>query len=108
METRRDCGGRNMFDLEQEIRRWRRQMGNRLPFRPEAIDELEAHLREAVAQRRAAGAEPQGAWTAALAQLGSPKAVAAEYCKLSTIALWNWLPARVVLGIYGVVVAIAG
>jgi hypothetical protein len=97
-----------MFDLEQELARWRRSLAARLPHNREALDELESHLRDAVQQQMAAGAEPAAAWTAALTRLGSRDAIAAEYGKLPSRTVWRWLPARVVLGIYAAFVACLG
>ena len=37
-----------MFDLDHAIRQWRRQMANDGVRRPEALDELESHLREEI------------------------------------------------------------
>src|SRR6185436_2074344 len=97
-----------MFDLEREMADWRRSMSARLPHHREALDELESHLRDAVQQRTAAGATPHEAWTAALARLGSADTIAAEYGKLPSRAVWRWLPARVVLGVYAAFVACLG
>ena len=94
-----------MFNLDQEIRRWRSSMSARLPLHGEAVAELESHLRDAMQKQVQAGLEPRQAWTAALAQLGSPDAIAAEYGKLSEHAVWRWLPAKVILGGYAVVAA---
>lgn len=89
-----------MFDLNQEIRSWRRSMSARIPFHHEAIAELESHLRDAVQKQIQNGSTPEAAWTMALAQLGSLDAIAAEYGKLPKSAVWRWLPVRVVLGVY--------
>jgi hypothetical protein len=84
-----------MFDFERNIRRWRREMSVRLPLRREAIDELEAHLRDAVAQAVEDGSAMEEAWRRAAARLGSPDALAAEYGKLPLPDAWRWLPARI-------------
>jgi hypothetical protein len=102
-----------MFDLEQEIARWRRSMSARLAHDREALEELESHLRDAVQQQTAAGTTPDEAWAAALARLGAPEIVAAEYGKLehgksASGAVWRWWPARVVLGTYAMFVAVLG
>ena len=37
-----------MFDLEAQIRSWRQSLPPALADHPEAVDELESHLRDAV------------------------------------------------------------
>jgi hypothetical protein len=92
-----------MHDLEQRIRQWRGEVARQLDGRREVIDELESHLR-AELQRALAPAIDQ-AWTAALAKLGDPKMLAAEFAKLTPPT--GWLPARLVgLGWIGIVAII--
>jgi cytochrome c assembly protein len=89
-----------MHELEQRIRQWRREVARQLDGRREVIDELESHLREEL-QRALAPAIDQ-AWTAALAKLGDPKMLEAEFAKLTPPT--GWLPARLVgLGWIGIV-----
>jgi hypothetical protein len=83
-----------MFDLEQNLRRWRRGMSVRLPLRREAVDELESHLRDAVEQAIQEGSTPEEAWRQASERLGNLDAVAAEYSKFGAPSAWRWLPAR--------------
>jgi hypothetical protein len=72
-----------MFDLDQSIAAWRRQMRS-AGIRTEAdLDELESHLLEDMARRRSAGMEPREAFEAAARQVGSAKAVQAEFAKLN-------------------------
>ncbi|MEI8383374.1 MAG: permease prefix domain 1-containing protein [Planctomycetota bacterium] len=90
-----------MFNLENEIRHWHRSMLARLPLHRDSIAELESHLRDAVQANVQAGMSSRDAWTTACSQLGSPDALAAEYLKLSKCCVWHWLPAKTVLGVYG-------
>jgi hypothetical protein len=86
-----------MFDLEEGIRHWRQAQAHALGGRGEILDELESHLREEVQRLVAAGQTPAGAWEAALARLGDPRQLAAEFGKLSAPGALRWLPARVVV-----------
>jgi hypothetical protein len=62
------------------------------------LDELEGHLREEVQRLLQLGQPAEQAFTAALARLGSPEQLAAEFGKVppSPVA---WLPGRLALGI---------
>ena len=90
-----------MFDLEEQVQRWRRSLAGSLPVSDETIDELESHLREAVESMMLAGQSPQAAWETALAQLGTPEQLAAEFRKLPSVAFYRWLPAQVLLVVNG-------
>jgi hypothetical protein len=81
-----------MFDLNAQIEEWRRTVSTQMGNRPDVLDELEGHLREDVERRIRAGAPPEQAWEQARAQLGEPRALAAEFAKVGGPA---WLPARV-------------
>lgn len=86
-----------MFDLEAQISDWRRSMRQSLGGRPDAgdtVEELESHLRDAVDRLVRSGRTPEQAWPAALAQLGGPEPLAAEFGKLDGRRR-AWLPARV-------------
>lgn len=99
-----------MFDLEQEIRKWRKAISARLPFQRDSIAELESHLRDAVQNHQHAGLTPEDAWTASLKQLGDPDLIAREYGKLTGYSVWRWRPAQIVLGVYaalGLILAFA-
>src|SRR5689334_12711095 len=82
------------FDLERQIQSWRQtiatQLGGDGP--PEVVDELESHLRDDVEQLVGAGRPPARAWAIALARLGEPQKLAAEFRKSARPRAW--LPAR--------------
>jgi hypothetical protein len=87
------------FDLERQIQSWRQTISAELAGpgpgaaapSPEVLDELESHLRDDVEQLVRAGRPPAQAWQAAVARLGEPPALAAEFRKSARPA---WLPAR--------------
>lgn len=89
-----------MFDLEQEIRHWRKTISSRLPFQSDAVAELESHLRDAVIKCQQDGLTPQDAWKAALNQLGDSDVIAQEYAKLPRHSVRRWLPTQIVVGAY--------
>jgi len=86
-----------MFDLEERIRHWRQAQAHALGGSAEVLDELESHLREEVQRLIAAGQTPANAWETALARLGDPRQLAAEFGKVSAPGALGWLPARVIV-----------
>jgi hypothetical protein len=70
-----------MFNLEQAISEWRRQMlaaGIRAPV---PLDELEIHLREDVEQQMQSGINAQQAFEIAVAGIGQADALKTEFAK---------------------------
>ena len=65
-------------NLESSFRRWRAASA----LDAETLDELEAHLRDAVADGLARGLPPAEAFRDAVAQLGEPAQLAGEFSKL--------------------------
>lgn len=59
-----------MFDLEQEIRHWRKAIAARMRLQTNSIAELESHLRDAVQKHVQSGLTVQDAWKESLKQLG--------------------------------------
>jgi hypothetical protein len=85
-----------MFDLEAQIKQWRRAQGEALGGRAEVVDELESHLREGVQRLMQSGEAPESAWQLALGRLGSPRELAAEFDRVGS-GLTSWRPGKVVL-----------
>lgn len=71
-----------MFDLEQAISEWRRQMLAANIQSPVPLEELESHLLEDIAAFIAAGKPEHEAFRLATSRLGSPAAVRIEFDKL--------------------------
>jgi hypothetical protein len=71
-----------MFDLEQSIANWRRQMLAAGIQTPVPLEELEIHLREDIAQQMKTGLNPQDAFTSAVQKLGSAHTVQTEFMKV--------------------------
>lgn len=68
-----------MFDLEQAIIQWRRQMLAGGIKAPGQLDELEAHLRDDVSEFVRAGLDQRQAFDAAAARLGNARALSSEF-----------------------------
>jgi hypothetical protein len=78
-----------MFNLDQSIAEWRRQMlaaGIKTP----ALDELESHLRDDVEMQMRSGSDPQQAFDAAIRRIGQTNALIAEFRKVG-LRKWAWL-----------------
>ena len=84
-----------MFDLEGQIQKWRQTVAEALANKPGVIDELENHLRDDVQQLVRSDQPPGVAWEKALARLGAPGQLAAEFAKVSPAPAF-WLPARII------------
>ena len=93
-----------MFDLEQAIADWRKNVAVETRLEPQMLDELENHLRETVHQSIDAGVAEPLAFERAVAQLGTPQALATEFEKLERPA---WLPAKIAKGFLIALIGIA-
>src|SRR2546430_16025544 len=71
-----------MFNLDQAITEWRRQMAARGIKSSEVLDELESHLRDDVEMQMRSGLDPQPAFDAAVQRIGQTKALTAEFKKV--------------------------
>ncbi len=70
-----------MFNLEKEIRKWRRALQKNASLGENNIAELESHLREEMARQAAAGAGEEAAFQAALDRSASAEVLGAEFGK---------------------------
>ncbi|MEM1094694.1 MAG: permease prefix domain 1-containing protein [Bacteroidota bacterium] len=68
-----------MFDLDRAIAEWRTAFERDAAFARHEIDELEAHLRDSVAERIAAGERPSEAFDAVRDSLGTPSVLRADF-----------------------------
>jgi hypothetical protein len=69
-----------MFDLEQAIHQWKQEFAAALKS-PEAIDELESHLREELERRLQSGQSPQQAFRDAVREIGEIDMLKSEFAK---------------------------
>jgi hypothetical protein len=70
-----------MFELEQAISDWRRQMLAAGVKSPKVISELESHLREDIEQQMLVGLDAQQAFANAAVRLGHARVLKAEFVK---------------------------
>jgi hypothetical protein len=71
-----------MFEIEQEIAIWRRQMIAGGIETPQVLDELESHLRDDAEEQERAGATAQQAFEIAVQRLGQAAALECEFEKV--------------------------
>lgn len=76
-----------MFELEQAISEWRREMGSRGVKSPETLDELENHLRDDVEEQVQSGLNIGQAFETAQARLGEINSLHIEFEKIRIIKL---------------------
>lgn len=71
-----------MFDLNSEIKKWRKTMAKSGDFKSDELDEFQSHLVEAFEVFVKDGVAPPDAFKQASEQLGNPAALADEYDKM--------------------------
>ena len=71
-----------MFDLEKAIRAWKRSLEKNPSLEDTYISELEATLRDEVADRVKRGESPEEAFRQARSGMGEPQAIDAEFAKV--------------------------
>jgi hypothetical protein len=79
-----------MFNLEQSISEWRRQMQSVGFKNPDILDELESHLREELARRMQMGESEEQAFDGAAQGIGQASSLKHEFAKLGK-QNWAWL-----------------
>jgi len=72
-----------MFDLDQAISNWRKQMAAGGIKPSDVLDELESHLREDVERRIRGGATAERAFREAVVQVGTAGQIQPEFAKVS-------------------------
>ncbi len=95
-----------MFDLDGRIAEWRRQMAAAGVTAPEALGELEAHLREDVEHRTRTGLGAEAAFHAAVRQLGGAEALRAEFEKAAAMRLRRLAHRGLLLGVAAFLLAV--
>ncbi|MGO8928671.1 MAG: permease prefix domain 1-containing protein [Limisphaerales bacterium] len=79
-----------MFDLDQAILEWRQQMAVGGIKMPDALDELESHLRDEVDQQVCLGLSQQEAFDTAAQRIGESKALKQEFRKVNRHRAWGF------------------
>jgi putative ABC transport system permease protein len=83
-----------MFDLDKEIRKWKKSLKRYDVFEDGLIADIEIHLRDAYSAQRKAGHREEDAFRQAIAQVGTAESIAAEYNKNRTVMLDRRSPLR--------------
>jgi putative ABC transport system permease protein len=89
--------GGKMFDLEKEIREWKKGFNKHESFEVALIADMELHLRDAFTSLQQEGLSDEEAFQRAVEQTGTAERIAAEYHKNRELALDRrtpWRPAR--------------
>lgn len=73
-----------MFDLEEEIRNWRRTLGKNEAMEDGYMEELESHLRDKIDFLKSQGLPEQKAFDEAVEKIGHRDQIGAEYFKADT------------------------
>ena len=87
-----------MFNLEQSIANWRRQLITAGIDRAEVLDELESHLREDLESQLGSDADTERAFTAAAKRMGTVDTLKLEFKKNAQERKWNLLRAGSIVG----------
>ncbi|MFL4472818.1 permease prefix domain 1-containing protein [Paeniglutamicibacter sp. MACA_103] len=77
--------------LEAQIEMWRGFLARRRAISAADLDELEDHLREQVAERRAGGLDDDEAFLVAIKRMGNLDAVSREFAREHSERLWKQL-----------------
>lgn len=83
-----------MFDLENEIKKWKKSLYKHEVFESGLIADLELHLRQAYDDQKLVGFDDEAAFQKAVSQIGDAENIAAEYNKNRMIALNRRSPLR--------------
>jgi hypothetical protein len=89
-----------MFDLEQSIAEWRRQMLAAGIKTPVPLEELENHLREEIERQTKSGLNEQKAFESSIRQIGPPKVLKREFKKSDRTFMKKLM--IILLGIFGI------
>ena len=83
-----------MFDLEKEIKTWKKSLYKHEVFEDGYIADIELHLRDAYQAQRESGLTDEEAFRQAINQLGTVESMAAEYKKNRMVMLNRRSPFR--------------
>ena len=70
-----------MFDLENAIKKWRKELFRNEAFEDGYIEELETHLRDEIEGLSESGLDPKDAFEEAVSKIGSPERMGSEFYK---------------------------
>lgn len=76
------------FDLNQSIQHWRENLAQSPAFQRENLDELESHLRDAIATLQTSGLSTEEAFLIGVKRIGRNASLETEFGKLNRKAIW--------------------
>jgi hypothetical protein len=91
-----------MFNLEQSIADWRKQMLAAGIQTPVPLEELEIHLREEIERQTKSGLNEQKAFEISVQRIGQPKALDREFNKSERVFMNR--PTKICAGVIGILV----
>ncbi|EEF62681.1 hypothetical protein [Pedosphaera parvula] len=97
-----------MFNLEQEIKKWRRQLAAGGIKSSAALEELECHLREDIQRQMQSGVGAQPAFEDAVRRIGKVETLKEEFMKIKRTEAQQRRLARISLIIGGMVYLLGG
>jgi hypothetical protein len=93
-----------MFDLEQRLGEWKAGFASMESLREADVEELEQHVRDAMAPLTASGLDREEAFIIATRRVGAPAAVGHEFAKVNGTHVWSQRAFWLVAGALGYVV----
>ncbi len=96
-----------MFDLEQAISVWRRQLAAGGIKSPAVLDELESHLREDMDRQSRAGFSEQNTFAAAVRRIGRARVLRDEFARAG-VTTERRIMKRIIMIVAGVVGVLVG
>ncbi len=103
-----------MFDLDQQIDRWKSAFAKKAACSSDELLELESHLREEIAALVAAGRSEQEAFCESVARLGDPTRIGGEFAKNESRFVWDGVALQgnrvvvILAGLAAIVLGFAG
>jgi len=82
---------RTMFDLESQIRKWRRHTQSAGSLGAQDVEELESHLRDTIDELTERGVNVEEAFIVAVHRMGDADELHHEFSKLPTESVWKQL-----------------
>lgn len=94
-------GSKAVFELEQALRDWRRDLASAEFISGDNVDELEEHLRDIIADLAGKGLTQQEAFAVARSRLGDRTAISAEFSKVNGNQAWHGRTLWMLIGYVG-------
>ena len=80
-----------MFDLESQIRKWRRHVQSVGALGTQDVEELESHLRDSIDELAERGVSVEEAFIVSIRRMGDAEELNHEFTKISTESVWRQL-----------------